>query len=34
MISQDPNLEKALMDPKLMQEIVTEDNVKEANSEF
>jgi len=34
MISQDPNLEKALMDPSLMQEIVTEDNVKEANSEF
>ena len=34
MIAQDPNLEKALLDPSLMQEIVTEDNVKEANVEF
>lgn len=34
MIASDPNLEKALLDSKLMQEIVTPENIEEANKQF
>lgn len=34
MIASDPNLEKALLDSKLMQEIVTPENIDEANKQF